>query len=348
MRARITALLVMALLSSGFAPAQPGRPSGLEPTDAAVCRLVAGKAPWGRLEDYLVLAAVFDIDGDGRPETLVINDEGTMHNERFAVRRADGSEAKIAHADLRGIDGDDAWTLGQRWLIHDGRAYVIRFADTTGYPRYVSRVDAQLREHPLCKFIPHTEILWLPATPTDQSVCKRVEAGTVRYLETTALKASRTVVGPEVPGGVVQVTGRIHLDFANDRRPATLFLYEISSGAGRGCQLDYFDLAPSSRKGRDHVDLMHMQNLNLRDSFPRETCNDEEPRWFSYAGRQFLESQSRDSKAPQNSRDEFHVVDVMENGHPRRMCQARYLHLPADIAGVWNGSTWLPPGEDLN
>ena len=231
-------LLAAALLATppAFAAVMP------DAHDLAVCAFLADME--ARASDgYLVKAAIFDLDGDGAAEHLALTNEGTMGIERYSVIKPDGSGVTMSEPLVE--DDDWGWNMSQRWLIHSGRAYVLRFAGYgTGYLRFVSRIGSDLVEHPLCKFEPQTEIGLDRGTPADDDVCKAVAEHRVKYETVDRFSEPREAPGHDIVAGKAMVTGKLTIDFANDRRPAVAYLYEVGSSAGAGCTLKYFDAAP--------------------------------------------------------------------------------------------------------
>ena len=241
-------------------------------------------------------------------------------------------------------DDDWGWNMSQRWLIHSGRAYVLRFAGYgTGYLRFVSRIGADLVEHPLCKFEPQTEIALDRGTPADDDVCKAVAEHRVKYETVDRFSEPREAPGHDIVAGKAMVTGKLTIDFANDRRPAVAYLYEVGSSAGAGCTLKYFDAAPKDAASRGHELLAAMQGLDLSDAYSRRTCADAEPRWFTFDRRHYLETKSTAADGPKSERDEYRYVDVIEHGKPRRACEASYAHKPPKLSGIWDGAAFAAP-----
>jgi len=265
-----------------------------------------------------------------------------MHIDHYQVIKPDGSDVTIS--ELAVEDDDWGWNMSQLWLIHSGRAYVLRFAGYgTGYLRFVSRVGADLVEHPLCKFQPQTEIGLDRATPADADVCKAVAEHRVTYETVDRLPEPRAAPGHDIVAGTSLVTGKLTVDFANDRRPAHVYLYEVGSSAGAGCALKYFDSAPKDLVSRGHQLLTAMQGLDLGDAYSRRTCADAEPRWFTFDHRHYLETESTAADAPTAERDEYRTIDVIEHGKPRRACEASYAHAPPKLTGIWDGAAFATP-----
>ncbi len=131
------------------------------------------------------------------------------------------------------VDDDWSWMPGQRWLIYEGRAYVLRFAGWgTGYLRYASRIAGDLVEHPLCRFAPQVSVSLAPSRAGDAAVCEAVEHGVVTYAAIDRYADPEPAPGREVPGGTTEVVGEAQVDFDNGGRPVPVYLYSVDSGAG--------------------------------------------------------------------------------------------------------------------
>ena len=341
---RSTSCLALLLVAASLAAPPALAAAAPDAHDLAVCAFLAGLES-RETAGYLVKAAIFDLDGDGSPERLGIEDQGTMHIDHYLVARPGGDDVTISEPAVE--DDDWGWNVSERWLIHSGRAYVLRFAGyDTGYLRFVSRIGADLVEHPLCKFQPQTDIaLDRGLRPTTRSA-RRSPRTASEYAAVERFAEPREAPGHDIVAGRAMVTGKLTIDFANDRRPAEAYLYEVESSAGAGCTLKYYDSAPKDLRSPRHLLLAAMQGLDLDDAYSRRTCADAEPRWFTFANKRYLETQSTAADAPASERDEYHFVDVIEHGKPRHACAASYAHKPPKLAGVWDGTAFAAPAAE--
>jgi hypothetical protein len=88
--------------------------------------------------------------------------------------------------------------------------------------------------------------------------------------------------------------------------------------------------------------LSSLQGIDITDVLARRTCADDQPRWFSFAGKTYLESMAENADKPQSERSEFHEVGIIGNGKPRKVCAGNYHDKTRRITGVWSGSGWAP------
>jgi hypothetical protein len=332
----------LAIIAAFFLPSGAVAAEAPDAADLAVCSFLA-QTPPSETGGYLVRAAVFDLDGDGTPERFGLENEGTMRIDRTLVAKPDGSAVTIGEPTVE--DDDWGWSMSERWLIYAGRAYVIRFAGwNIGYLRFVSRIGPDLAERPLCKLEPQIDVELTARTIGDRDLCKAVAEQRVKYETARRLAEPKEAPGHDILAGKATVTATLRIDFANDGRPADAYLYEAESSAGSGCSLKYYDTAPLDAASPHHALLAAMQELDFSDTaYPRRTCDDVEPRWFTFKGHRYLETQSSESAAPTSERGEYHFVDMIEHGKPRRACAATYSHKPPKLAGIWDGTSFAAP-----
>ncbi|HWA63133.1 MAG TPA: hypothetical protein VG939_17270 [Caulobacteraceae bacterium] len=339
----LSVLLTGAALGASAAPpvppAIPEPPAGMDQLDVALCRsLAAGTGE--TLAKRTVTAAALDLDGDGQVEQLSVADEGTAHVESYQIRRADGRAVEVPPLDLGYPDG--AFFGGSvRWLVANGRAYVLTFAGRgTGYLAYASRITGAFRERPLCRFQPHATVSLRPARKADAPVCRALGAGKVRFLPPDPLAAPRDDKRFDPPGGTARLVARLKADVDNSRRRSEVFQGEISSGAGAGCEISYYDTAAG--RGGLHPALMRLQGMNDRDTYPSGGCRDDRARWFRLGNRVYLETRSTESIAPTAEAYEYHTVSILEHGRARTVCKAAYTHPAPRLTAWWDGAAWTP------
>ena len=320
--------------------AAPPPPPSIDQADHAVCGMIAATDP-AALARRLVNSASLDLDGDGSPENLTVVEQGTAHVQSYQVSHADGSDVVIEGADA-GF-GDGAFMDGsERWLIQGGRAYVLTYAGRgDGYLVFVERITPGFKELPVCRFHPRTIVRLAPAAARDAPVCAAVSARRVSYARLSKFASPQPEPRFDVPGGPAFLVGKAVVDWANTGHPSAVYVGEIASGAGGGCNLNYFD----TREGHtpERARLMALQHMDPADAYPRRTCHDAQTRWFTLRGRTYLETRSTQADAPSAEDLEYHEVAMLQGGHPRTVCQAKYTHPAPDIDAWWTGEGWSAP-----
>jgi hypothetical protein len=90
--------------------------------------------------------------------------------------------------------------------------------------------------------------------------------------------------------------GITKVDFDNDGTEENLVLLEYASGAGRGCDYNYYDTLDNSRKeiqyDKKHSVLMKLQNLpnyTATDTQRTGVCKVVGPKWFMADGKTYFE-----------------------------------------------------------
>ncbi len=320
------------LLSVGAGPYDGGSNARVpDADDIAACRFLAafepatadrGVSPFANL---VVAGAVFDIDGDGIADRLGVQDQGTAHFEQAIVIRHGEKPQAAGGPDQDDVGEDVRWSRGVRWLIHNGRAYSVRFAGNgLGYPLYLGlpRVDGY--EHPICRFQPKVEKRLVAASPAEQGVCDAIEDEKVEFIAPESERdedSSRTWL----------------VDFANEGRSRKTRIAMMDSSAGAGCSQRVFEAvdradSPSARLLRE-----------AQGRFGAPNCIDDDPRWFRFEGKIYLESRSQAPDVPQVEDQEKHTVHIIERGTARLICRAWYDHGPPQLTGIWNGGGWRAP-----
>lgn len=333
-------LAVFMLVTVYRPPTAASGPFSPDTKDLRVCELAASLTP-SAFADYLVSSAVFDIDGDGISERLSVGEEGTAHSLVYRIERADGTIVDLARPPSP--EEDWRWTRGKKWLTHDGRSYALRFSGRgTGYLDSITRIMPDFSEQPVCKFVPRVETLLLPSDKDGQSVCSAVRANAVDYLP-AARTEEEELPDRGIPGGNAYRIGEAHVDFMNNGQEELLPLVNISSGAGSGCDLFFYDMMPVRYETGDRDILMTMQSIDLADAYPRRTCYDDMPRWFTFGDQQYLETRSRHAESPSAEASEYHWVASVKNGMARKICEATYRHEQPQLIGIWSGSGWRAP-----
>jgi hypothetical protein len=277
------------LLSSQERAPAPHLPSRAEA--AAVCNMVAVRGP--AIEPMLVKDGALDANNDGIADDVTVEMRGgTMRGEDLAFRpRGAAKDSKPADVTQKDFEpGRDYFPFGARWLPYNGKVYTLYFdAEDLRYPSYLGFIDAADTEHLVCDF-DHSERETLsPVRDADAGVCRAVGQGDVSYV--------KVADAPEADADVAsrrwssRVTGHVMVDFDNTGTSTALTLVEFASGAGRGCDLNYFDVilgGKLARAGNAHAILMKLQDIELSEQgavdFTQGRCDGSTPRWFARDG----------------------------------------------------------------
>ncbi len=340
----------MLLLVSSFAWPAAAQEATRRPTREqleAVCTYLAAVGS-RELVDHTLRGGVFDIDGDGDSEIVRPTWQGSMNIQTFEIRERDGTERFLRDV---GFEWKDSFAYGARWLVYDGRAYVIYFAQHTAtVPRYLTYVEPNNEMRLGCEFRTsiHARLsprVIRPGTSIPSAMCEAVERGTVTYLRPSAVEVAAVTVA--TPNATYR-TGSLTVDYDNDGEPSELALLDFTSGRGRGCGSDYFDLPeainePGPRRalmsGRPELPetprdlLLALQDVVVEsDSVRVPNCRSPEVRWFEFDGRVFFENRFN-GRAPEDDSDAIHWVRTIDEGAVVTACTS-YFDYAVEVESV--------------
>jgi hypothetical protein len=331
----IWGVLCFALFASaaGSASAESAPESGAPTHEelTRVCRYVESIEPRD-VRDHTVRSGVFDVDGDGIAETVTGTTEGTMHAETAEIRDAEGNTLELSPT----FNWPDYWTLGERWLLYDGRAFHLNFEEEGAqFLSFLSYVDSQHRENIACTISTDVREAYFARGAEAIPVCDAVEAGRLDPLPIEEIKPRRLSDGAYM----TEVFGTIRIDFDNDGTPDNLVAIRLSSSAGRGCETAYFDLAESLDGTSDKEErslLMRLQEAVPDDTIPARPCGVLR-RWLTRSGQTYFEVRYRD-EAPRSDSTAVHFVTSVVDGEPKRICDTAFRMR-------WRLTEVMPPPE---
>jgi hypothetical protein len=289
--------MVLALAPPGILHAQERAlrlPSRAEAT--AVCNMVAARGP--AVEAMLVKDGVLDANNDGvADDVTVAARDGTMRGEDLAFRpRGAAKDSKPVDVTPKDFQpGSDYFPFGARWLPYGGKVYTLYFdAEDLRYPSYLGFIDATNAEHLVCDF-DHSERETLePAQAIDAPICRAVAQGHVSYAKVDDAQDGDADLASRRWSS--RVAGHVTVDVANIGVPTPLALVAFESGAGRGCDLNYFDVVIGgklARSGNAHAMLMKLQDVEISDQGDQDytagRCDGSTPRWFVLDGLTYVD-----------------------------------------------------------
>jgi hypothetical protein len=293
---RCLVALTLGLVPLGTLDAQERAAAPSRAEAAAVCNMVAARGP--AIEAMLIKDGVLDANNDGVPDDVTVaRRDGTMRGEDLAFRphgaAKDSKPIGVTQKDFQ--PGSDYFPFGARWLPQGAKVYTLYFdAEDLRYPSYLGFIDAANTEHLVCDF-DHSEHETLePVQAIDAPICRAVAQGQVSYAKVADAHDSDADVASRRWSS--RVAGHVTVDFANIGVPTLLALVAYESGAGRGCDLDYFDAVIGSklaRAGNAHTMLMKLQDVELSDQgdqdYTDSRCDGSTPRWFVRDGLTYID-----------------------------------------------------------
>jgi hypothetical protein len=321
------AILPFALVSAGAGSARErARPSPL-PSRAearAVCNFVAARGP--AIRALLVRDGVLDANNDGVPDAVTVGmGTGTMRGDvlEFRPRGAakDSPAVKIAE---EGFQGGDYLPFGGRWLRHGGRVYTVNFeTESLRHVSYLSYIDPNNTERLVCDFTNVERESLRPTAGRDaDQLCRAVAQQQVSYVATIEEQDPSPDLAPE--RRETHVAGRITVDFRNADAPAPLALLSYESGAGRGCDLSYFDVITEGRvasSGDAHALLMTLQDVEPEVGRTAGPCDGRTPRWFTHRGLVYLDIATKPDGL---GAEPFHEVKRVREKRAETLCKGAF------------------------
>jgi len=293
----------------------------------AICDMVATRGL--EVGSMLVEHGGLDANNDG-----VVDDvtgamrEGTMRGEDLAFRPRGAAKASPP-VDVRPKDFQpiDYFPFGARWLPYDDKVYTLYFeAEDLRYPTHLGYIAADNDERLVCDFDHSERETFNPVRDADAAVCRAVAAGGVRYL--APADAQDADADAAARRWNSRVAGHVSVDYANTGAATPLALVAFRSGAGRGCEFDYFDLTVGgtlAHAGDAHALLLKLQDVELSGQgeldYTSGRCDGSRPRWFVRDGVTFLDI----AGGPDVRGEEpFHEVRLARNGQVETACRGSF------------------------
>lgn len=294
-------------------------PQGQPRQAGDLCDAIARHANAGELA-RLVAHQALNVVLDGQRVDLVFTTEGTAHVPAVYAFDA-ATDEPLEGKDIPEPGGEDLWG-GDRLALATwrGAAHVLHYRDLR-HPV----ATAPLAGGPACRFAVATTERIGPAA-SEPALCRRLMAnapgtaaiafGTPAPITSDAVKARH---------GESTVAGMARVAFANDGRPATVALLELSSGAGAGCELQFFDLldTPGAKLagGPRQALLLRLQGADLAARYPLRCANS--PRLLRDAGTVYFEDKPA-AWPPQDDASQYHRVARVRGGAVRDVCDFRF------------------------
>ncbi len=322
MRYQFVVAVLAVVSTAGAQAASPRLPSRAEAR--VVCGAIAARGP--AIQAQLIKDGLLDANNDGVPDAVTVGmREGTMRGEDLQFRKR-GAAKDTAPVEVTPKDfqpAADYLPFGARWLVHRGRVYTLYFAsENLRHPSYLGYIDATNAEHLVCDFSSAERETLRPAGGHADGVCGAVAKKSVSY--TPVAEASDGDADLEIGRRETRITGRVTVDVANTGTPAALALLTYESGAGRGCDISYFDLVMDGKvvaSGDAHAALMKLQDIEPDAQRTGSRCDGGVPRWFAHRGRTYLDIASKPEAL---GVPPFHEVRALRGMKAETACKADF------------------------
>lgn len=261
----------------------------------------------------------YDINNDGIKEVAESCRGGTMHVPCVEFKKPDGSKLLIKTINY---EWKTYWTYGLNVFKKDGKWFRLHsYDDNLVKPAYVSFMTPENNEYVLCEFENKEIEEFLPNKTVIESedVCSAIMTRDSNKVKNITLSEK-----PVISRSDVRDLGRYetslerqgYLDYNNDGTPNYIGELEYASGAGRGCDYNYFDELSEDKKSfidsEDRSLLLKMQKVNLNDRHPN--CGSSWKgkymnHFFSFDEKIYFEHRTRTDRAVfKLENDEIHEI----------------------------------------
>lgn len=209
------------------------------PNSAFIMKLCGQLAnPTKRTEILEWITGVDDVNNDGRKERVETCWGGTMNVPCFRYYDQAGKEIQIQQA---GFEWKDYWTYGLRSFRYQGRTFSLHSSDDfMKKPVYLSYVTPNNQEHILCEFRNEAQLSIAYSDEQADGICEAV-LNTSSDVEAVSFDEPSSEL-LEKPDKFITVERTGLVDINNDGRNEPVAEFRITSGAGRGCNFNYFAL----------------------------------------------------------------------------------------------------------
>lgn len=258
----------------------------------------------------------FDINNDGIVENVKVCWGGTMNNPCFEYSIPEGEEI---YANPEGYEWKDYWTHGLTHISFQGKTYSAHFKDkalfmSDAHPVYVSYMTPDNVEYVICELDTRTEEQFI-AIDDEYGVCDSKIEDYYQFDGMSSFEYGDFREKYNLYETGAKGVGRV--DFDNDGKQEILVKMEHSSGAGRGCGMEYYMV---TTKTRDELPETEEQNiLRKATEMGGLNCNGNLSNWFEYNGKIYYENKdSGYSDSP------YHRVILIEYNEPKLVCESQF------------------------
>lgn len=249
----------------------------------------------------------YDINNDGIKEVAENCQGGTMHVPCVEFKRADGTPLPI---ETINYEWKSYWTYGLKSFKKNETWFRLHsYDDNFIKPAYISYITPKNNEYVVCEFESKAVEEFSPNNKIQDSneLCHEVMDG-----NSSKIKVIKLTDKPLINRSDIRDLGRYetglerqgYVDYDNDGSPNYIGELEYSSGAGRGCDYNYFDELSKDRtsfiESDDRTRLLEMQNVDLQGRHP--SCGGSSGggyinRFFSFNEIIYFEQKTRTNRA---------------------------------------------------
>jgi len=280
-----------------------------------LCEMIANASPARRAELDLRTESV-DINNDGSRDTVKNCLSGTMNIPCREYRSQDGNLLEIKTV---GFEWKDYWTYGLATLEWKGKIYNLHsYDDFFQKPAYISFINSDNKERVVCEFDVKQTFIASPASDNAdlKSFCSFLANDPLdRFNSALIDKPLNTPVNlcPSCNSDTYLVKSG-YLDYDNDGAVNYLIEFGYASGAGRGCDFNYFDEFDINQEKISDTAvrklLLNMQDVDLAARHPN--CGGVRNKFVEYKGLIYYVSIKEDMRS----------ISSIQNGEHKKICTA--------------------------
>ncbi len=237
---------------------------------------------------------VSDINNDGIDEVIENCYGGNMHVPCVNFKLPNGDSLQENPIDY---EWKTFWTYGLKIFRKNERVYSFHsYDDHFQKPAYLSYMTPENKEYVVCEFENKmvNEFVPNPGVPNSRELCNAIHDKDDSKISDVKLTQKPILSRKEIKKMGRYETGLLaqgFLDYDNDGIENYLGELEYASGAGRGCDFNYFDeLDQDSSKLMENESqqlLLKMQGVNLAARHPN--CGGMNNRFIQFNGQNFHE-----------------------------------------------------------
>jgi hypothetical protein len=269
--------------------------------------------------------AAVDVDNDGRPEQVAILHSGTSNTPAIYVTDASGRSENIDSEYQDGTNELGPWSGQLKLIRHGGRVYET-FYRNDAYPMYVAIHLPRGESRWVCAFQAGGIPRLAPASGREHeaAVCSAVEARRQPSTEDFAFTPIESYRRGPISESRAMTEGEVA--FMNDGASHRLELVQFASGAGAGCDANFFALPRASDSAPEAQALAALQGYSTTSGYPITAhniavCRGNTARFHRINGTVVFEQRFPDER-PATFAQEFWWVSRVENGEAVRICEA--------------------------
>ena len=263
-----------------------------------ICTQIA-KEPEMFVAQHSIKDPTFDINNDGIIESVETGTIGTMRMPYYSYATSFGRKRE----DATGQDSEweDDYLYGLAHIQSEGHIFHLTSIDDffkkPAYLSYITPFDMNIR---VCKFSNEEKNVLVPNTniKNAKNVCEAVENKTnINYIELTKhteLKREDILESPREH----YLENEDLVDYDNDGVQNEVILIGYASGAGRGCDTQFFEEIVSKEKR-----IKMSKSRDLLEITQRRVCGSQ-VKFFEYQNKIYIEEVGRNSHRVQKIEDD--------------------------------------------